>query len=376
MHLIGVDIGATFIKSALLDLDKLEVMHRGGCPFPPFEGGLPDGVKEVPFHDIKDAVLGQALRLSDAAYPSPSGFVVCGQMGGSIVGDRFVSWMDRRSGIDGRNTSVIAEAVARWLGWSLVGPVVGDQQCALVGAGLRPGELSLNISTGSQVSVIYPSNEIEPKPPMPWQTRPYFDGQFIKCITHLPAGRALNALLRLLREMSGLEEETAWRYVVEVVSGRKHTDLRWNLSFWPSAVGEEGHLLGILEDNLDVGGLFLAAFRAMAETYKEMAGKLGAVDLPIVFSGGLARRLEKLREVIADEFGCSQWRMSPDPDETLTGLLTLGLAWTGRAKSVAKAVEMVRGHGGKNSVHRNVECGGDEAGGGRAVGLDGQCSEP
>lgn len=335
-HLIGIDIGASFIKSALLDLDRMEVQHRGGCPFPPFI----EGKKEVLVQEVCKAVAGQVARLSNYQYPRSDGVILTGQMGGSIEGDRLISWMDRRSSIDGRNTSVIGEEVAKRLGLNLVGQVVGDQQCALIGAGLRPGELSINIGTGSQVSVIH---KFDPR--ALWngiQARPYFDSKFLHCITHLPAGRALSALLRMVREMSQLGEEDAWGYVVEQVSGRRHTDLRWNLSFWPCGIGQEGSLLGILEDNLDVGSLFLAAFRAMAKTYREAAEKLGAADLPIVFSGGLARRLEKLREVIVDEFGNRSWRMSPDPDETLTGLLTLGLAWMGRAKSVAEAVEMVQ----------------------------------
>ena len=61
---------------------------------------------------------------------------------------------------------------------------VGDQQCALAGADLREGELSLNISTGSQVSLLS-------KDPQggDCQLRPYFDGRYLRTIVQVPAGR-------------------------------------------------------------------------------------------------------------------------------------------------------------------------------------------
>ena len=66
----------------------------------------------------------------------------------------------------------------------------GDQQCALVGAGLKTDELSINISTGSQVSML-----TERFQGGPFQTRCYFGDRWLNTITHLPAGRALNALM-------------------------------------------------------------------------------------------------------------------------------------------------------------------------------------
>ncbi len=65
-------------------------------------------------------------------------------------------------------------------------PAIGDQQSALLGADLTEGELSINISTGSQVAML--SNTFAPGE---YQTRPFFDGRLLNTITHLPAGRAL-----------------------------------------------------------------------------------------------------------------------------------------------------------------------------------------
>jgi sugar (pentulose or hexulose) kinase len=76
-------------------------------------------------------------------------------------------------------------------------PAIGDQQCALLGAALTPGELSLNIATGSQVALL--RGELTSGD---YQARPFFDGRWLNTITHIPAGRALEALVRLLSELS------------------------------------------------------------------------------------------------------------------------------------------------------------------------------
>ena len=68
---------------------------------------------------------------------------------------------------------------------------------AILGALLQRDELSLNISTGSQVSLLKPKVEFGN-----FQTRPFFDGRFSITITHIPAGRALNALVKLLSELA------------------------------------------------------------------------------------------------------------------------------------------------------------------------------
>src|SRR6185295_18972949 len=79
--------------------------------------------------------------------------------------------------------------VGKWRGAPCF-TAVGDQQCALAGALLAERELSVNIGTGSQVAILSDSAMAGPH-----QTRPYFGGRFLRTITHIPAGRALSALL-------------------------------------------------------------------------------------------------------------------------------------------------------------------------------------
>ena len=103
-------------------------------------------------------------------------------------------------------------------------PPVGDHPCALAGALLDFGELSLNISTGSQVSL-----RSEHAEPGDYQTLPFFDGQFLHRISNLPAGRALNALVRLLSELAeaeGLTLRDPWSYIAKAAAAKAPGELR------------------------------------------------------------------------------------------------------------------------------------------------------
>jgi sugar (pentulose or hexulose) kinase len=217
---------------------------------------------------------------------------------------------------------------------------VGDQQCALTGALLRECELSINISTGSQVALLMPRLQFGD-----YQTRPFFDSKYLNIVTHIPAGRALAALVDLLTEIPracGIELD-AWEYIARVAAQIRATDLCVDLAFFASAVGARGAIQNIHEDNLTVGNLFRAAFENMAENYFACAQRLAPERAweRIVFSGGLAQKFESLREIVAEKFG-APYRVCPASEDTLFGLLLLARVYSGRAASVAQAIEESR----------------------------------
>jgi len=201
-------------------------------------------------------------------------------------------------------------------------PPVGDQQAALLGAGLAPGELSINIGTGSQVACL-----AEKPQEGPWQMRPYFDNLWLRTVTHLPAGRALNRLVFLfcqLAEEQGTPIKDPWKLISQLVAHANPKSIRVNLSFFPTVLGSEGAIQGILEEELEVGALFRASFRNMGENYL----RAGLTVSPkgwksVVFSGGLALKNEILRSEILRCVG-NPHRVSNYPEDTLMGLLALG----------------------------------------------------
>lgn len=429
MRALGIDIGSSSIKGAVLDLSSLTVMTPIVRPFPSPIDGLPTGWVEIDPMAVVHAVDEVLSSLTEQA-PDATWLGFSGQMGGLILLDaqarsltNYVSWQDQRSmeqndqgkslldricdswNDDGllaelgnelqagstttlmawhreRNQLpenafpaniadfVIAHRVGHpipvhathaigmldlrqgdWhrraleqigLGdlafpelsqsescvgeWKHSGKTLrvfgsyGDQQCALRGAGLRPDELSLNISTGSQVSRRTTSLQ-----PGQYQSRKYFFGDILDTVTHLPAGRSLNVLVDLLTEVArtqGIVLEQPWGTINSLVEAVDETDLEVDLAFFRSPLGERGRVGNISTGNLSVGTLFLAAFRAMADNYARIADRFSSMDWKgVVLSGGLTQKAPRLKSLLRERFTVPLRESTGE--ETLAGLLDI-----------------------------------------------------
>ncbi len=210
---------------------------------------------------------------------------------------------------------------------------VGDAQAALAGALLSKGELSLNIATGAQVSRLTDKLSLGDN-----QTRPYFDGKFLNTFSYPPAGRSLNVLISLLTELAaaqGVEMPDPWAYLAKAAKEVADTDLQVDLNFFAGPEKNSGEIANIRVDNLTVGHLFRAAFQNMADSYYECALQLWPEKSwkNLLLSGGLAGKLEVLREIIQREFATG-YRLPPFAEDTLFGLLILASVFSGNARSV------------------------------------------
>ncbi len=219
--------------------------------------------------------------------------------------------------------------------------VVGDYQCALAGALLDENELSLNISTGSQVSRVTKTLVLGD-----YQTRPFFDGKYTNTFSHLPAGRSLNVLTGLLCELaegSGITLPDPWGYITRQAAAIDDTDLKVDLGFFPGPCGYNGSISNIRENNLTVGTLFRASFENMAENYYRCALRIwpDCSWRNIVFSGGLAHKAGLLREIIEKRFRTNS-RLCPLEEDTLLGLIVLARVFSHRAASVEQAMSDLR----------------------------------
>jgi sugar (pentulose or hexulose) kinase len=446
MSFLGIDLGTSFIKGAVLDLARCELAHVRRRPFPE---AVPTGDPlrcEFSPQSILTAFRGLIQELAALA-PDCEGVVICTQMHGLVLMNEYheavsncVTWRDQRAlarhpsgsgsyfdailacttpqerqqlgneleparplsflfwfkeqgrltpglfptslpdfvlsaladkspGIDATNASAFGafnlrtsdwhQSVIRKLGldqlqWPPINkqgevaaylrvgskPVpcyapVGDAQAALAGSLLSREELSLNIATGAQVSRLTDQLEFGEH-----QTRPYFDGKFLNTFSDPPAGRALNVLIRLLTEFAGTQNlpiPDPWVYITDAVNKVTHTDLAMDLNLFTSPAGDRGKIDNIREDNLTVGHFFRAAFRGMADSYYQRATKLWPDKSwkNLVFSGGLALKMQALRHEIEKKFNTS-YRLTPEAEDTLFGLLILALVFSGRAKSVAE----------------------------------------
>lgn len=199
-------------------------------------------------------------------------------------------------------------------------PVLGDQQCALHGAGIDIGDLSLNISTGGQTSRLTETLELGP-----YQSRYFFDGKFLNTITHLPAGRSLNVLMGLLTELAtaeGTALRDPWGTVNRALTNSDGGGLDCNLAFFSGPMGDVGHIRGITVDNLTVGNLFHAAFCNLADNFSPCAERVFPQRdwQRIVLSGGLTQSVPLLRQMIQQRLP-GVVKESTEAEETLLGLL-------------------------------------------------------
>lgn len=431
MQFLGIDLGTTFVKGAVLDLDAMRLDHIRRAPFPPPLVGLPPRRYELDPAAVTDVVRATIEALLPLA-PRCAGIVLCTQMHSVVLADErgrpltnIATWLDQRvldehpaggtyfdalaarlgpetrrrlgnelrpglpigtlfwlaergelpagavpltladfaltqlcgapPGVEPTNAAaagVLDVAAGAWdrgalgaagldgLAWPPIAPFtqvagvyrsggraipcyrpVGDAQCALAGAGLAAGELSLNIATGSQVSMLRPAPAAGD-----FQTRPYFDRRFLTTVSGIPAGRALNLLVGLLGELAaahGAPIADPWPYLLRAAESAPDSELRVSLGFFGGAEGESGAIEHIREGNLSAGGIFRAAFRQMAESYHAAALRLSPDRewRSLVLTGGLAHQAGLLRELIAARFGLP-FRMGPVED-TLSGLLAL-----------------------------------------------------
>ncbi len=451
MAFIAIDLGTSFIKGAILNLDTATIRHAHREPFPAALPGLPPLYKEVAPEAVLaavDSLLAALIPCADAE-DGLEGIVMCTQMHGLVLTtttgeprSNLTTWQDQRvlephpsgrgtyfdalvarltadqirqlgnevrpgppigllfmlaeqgrlpspdlylaslpdfvishlsktpPGIDTSNAmahgalnletldwhhEVIAALGLERLRWpeikkhgAVVGRLVvdgravpcytpiGDYQAAILGSLLRYGELSLNISTGSQVSLLRPGPKFGD-----YQTRPFFDGRYLSAITHIPAGRALTALVRLFSELAeaqGLALSDPWGYIGRAAAAAGPTRMQANLAFFNSSCGDRGAFTDVREEELTIGHVFRAAFQNMTDNYYACARRISPDQEweSLVFSGGLAQRFPILRDLICDRFE-APFRMCPSAEDTLLGLMALALAFTGRAATVEQA---------------------------------------
>jgi xylulokinase len=190
---------------------------------------------------------------------------------------------------------------------------VGDQQAALLGAGIDEGVTAFNIATGGQVARLA-SEHAEDRS----QTRPFFDGLLLHTRTHLPAGRALTHGVALLSR--GRADDEAWRWAAEAAAVPARHALPHAHPTFHGATG--GGWSGV-NDAHSSEDLVRALVTAIAAPYVD-----GAVDVgfrptdELLFCGGVAQRFAPLRAAIQSKLNRPA-KVAPEGDMALRGLAVL-----------------------------------------------------
>lgn len=225
-------------------------------------------------------------------------------------------------------------------------PALGDHQAAILGVLLTPGkELSINIGTGSQMTLI--EDELEYGN---YESRPYPGNKFLRTITHIPGGRALDVLINFVKDIGNkifdienFDESKIWQRIMDEVENCDYfynNDLEVNVSFFEGlTIPYEGSIKNIQPSNFSIENIFVGAFNRMGHYYDDMFTKLSVSKNEvekIIFSGGAARKNKILRDLIAQKIGL-QAELAPFVEDTLVGLFQLALVCSGICEEYLEA---------------------------------------
>lgn len=205
---------------------------------------------------------------------------------------------------------------------------VGDMQAAMLGAGIPVrAPVAINMGTGSQVARL-----IEPRETYLGERRPFFDGNLLSAITHIPAGRALELFSRIADEFSaqgGGRRGTFWEILrqltpEEVLASPLEADLNVFAGAWRFAKG--GLIAGLREGNTSARQLVASLARAWLAQY---ADALRLLDpqcraARVAVAGGLARRAPACVPVLEALLGREVLPAGTE-EETLRGLTRLAM---------------------------------------------------
>jgi len=224
---------------------------------------------------------------------------------------------------------------------------VGDQQAAVLGAMPSQAELLLNIATGAQLVCL----DSAPHTGM-YELRPFFEGQYIRTVTHITAGRMLDVLIDFLVDIGArlfdlpcVDRSALWDRVIRAAQTVQETPLSLDTAFFRNHDGQHaGKILGLTAESFRFDQIVYAAYEDMARRFARAYAQIrqpGDCLRDILCTGGIARRAPFLLEMISNEFRLP-CRLSPYEDEVLTGLLRLGLWVSGRCKTLADTDGLVK----------------------------------
>jgi sugar (pentulose or hexulose) kinase len=173
----------------------------------------------------------------------------------------------------------------------------GDHQCSVLGANNNLTTISINMGTGSQVSKIINELQFNYSKDNSIQYRPYFNNDFLKCITHIPSGRVLSNFLNFI---DSKDIHKLWEKInLLKLSDIKDATLNFNLAIFEDAYSsnnEVGSLHGITENNLTFNNYISSLIKSYLNQYLDIIDKVeinsNIISKKIILSGGLSKQIK------------------------------------------------------------------------------------
>lgn len=170
----------------------------------------------------------------------------------------------------------------------------GDLQASMFGAAPERHDWIINLGTGSQlISAMTPQGQ-------GFELRKYFQEKEIHCVTHIPAGRALNLLAKFFQE---IRQEQSMDYFWDMLASAAPSSPPENAPIFDFAIFREalgyetgGEIRGIHEDALDVRHFFAGLLNSFLNQYlKLMLAEDHKRERQVVLAGNMAKKLPNVQ---------------------------------------------------------------------------------
>lgn len=198
---------------------------------------------------------------------------------------------------------------------------VGDHQCAVFGAGNDEQSISFNLGTGSQISIVAQIAQSET------DVRPFFEGQYLHTVTHIPSGRAFLEYIGFIEALS--QNKTVWdKFNTLSLPEVEASSLKFDLAIFGSAANFNDYrgISHITEKSLNLENYLASLLKSYAEQYPEILKKFAINNkvCKIILSGGIAHKIPALKDYF-NKYTPYQTEVSTSLEETLSGLARLSL---------------------------------------------------
>lgn len=174
---------------------------------------------------------------------------------------------------------------------------IGDLQSCILSIEMKPYDININLGTGSQVSIISDDN----KGLLP-EIRPLYDDKVFSTITHIPCGRALNLLSKVLDD----KNEWFWETFYSPSDNKNSDKVEIDLNIFPGSYkyNNGGCIAKINEQNFDKKILVDNIKFSLVEQYSDIINKLILKNnnfKRIIITGGLADKISDLQNILLDK---------------------------------------------------------------------------
>ncbi len=171
----------------------------------------------------------------------------------------------------------------------------GDLQASVFGMSPDPEHWIINLGTGSQLISLEPTHAEE------FEIRKYFGDQTISCVTHIPAGRALNMFADFFKD---IRQDKSVDYFWNMLSSATPTltseqKPAFNLAFFPEAFAYDGggYIEAIQEDSFGVQNFFNGLLDSFLSQYLNLLlMEDPQMTRPLLIAGNMASKMPNIQE--------------------------------------------------------------------------------